>query len=115
MREKVDLFQRMEEEGNTYAPILQILLDIIIRNVVYFILEHGRICICLQFDISISKLLSRIQDGVSVQTALDDQLEAKERNERIAELKRGIGGRLKGEEYKKAKAELDDLLRKSGG
>jgi len=68
----------------------------------------------LQFDVSISKLLSRIQDGVSVQVALDDQLEIKEKDRRIAELKRGIGGRLKGKEYKEAKAELDRLLDERG-
>lgn len=68
----------------------------------------------LQFDISISKMLARVQDGVSVSTALNEQLAYRNNTERIAQLKVMIGSGIKGEEWKRARAELNELLSVGG-
>lgn len=77
----------------------------------------------LQFDISIYRMLQRIQDGVSVPVALDEQLsykqeqldnkQEKENNitiqKRIKELGCIIGSGIKGDEHKKVMAEYNRL------
>jgi len=70
----------------------------------------------LQFDISIYRMLQRIQDGVSVKVALDEQLREKGKKdindstkERLKELGRLLSSGIKGKEYNKVMIEYNKL------